>query len=632
MRFWADVQRAWHRRRMRGVAIPGVPASPAQDPFVYRQPHVYDPDREVFAGDVNRIDEAHRQFRGFASAVREGSVALTLDAVAYDGQREIVDLSPEQAKAYIECATAEARRQYRFARIRESRLAVAKIAAERLRAGASLDDLKAPEEAALRECGALDEHDQLREDFGTPWDTAQAIAVPYLDQEYLPYGQGPLGMQLYLADMWAQLSQAWWAWHHDPLAKQGINIVVTFVLAGGAQIQCQDEGVQAVVDEFWKRETMDLRLRSWLTDLGRDGELFVRLIPDGTGKMRVRSLDPTTIWEIITDAEDIEKVYGYAQRYMTRTQLLSMPGIDPQKYIERELLPDNVIHTKINASSSEVRGRSDLFAILGMLKRLRDYLTSEVLKAQAAAAYHRDVTIDGSDADVQAFAAAEAQQGTPQPGETWYHNKSVTVAMVQGANRTPAANGSVYAGLVNLIAVGLGISKEYLGVVEDSSTAAADVATDPAFQTFEVRQQLTRDLLERLIQRVIIEAQRYGRVSADASQDFGVIFRGIRQDDKGKKIDRLATAEGMGWISKETAANAAAPELDLPDFDFEAECDAIADESHAIILQKYEQVPKGYPQLTQSAYAPGSVPNPNAGAPPSPKPTEARERAIVIYP
>ena len=619
-------------------AMPPILPSRTAEPAVERQRSAaYSPEREAYGPIANPIDAAKAQFLGFAAAVREGRAKITFSAVAYDGQREVLRLSADQSAAYIACTTPDARRAWRFARIKERRVETARDAAGRLRAGAALESLSPQEDACLRECGAFD-GDVLREDFATPWNSAQALAVPYLDQEYLPYGQGPLGTQLYLADMWEQLAKSWWAWHHDPLAKQGVNIITSFVLGAGVQIHCEDERAQAIVDEFWTRETMDLRLRAWATDLGRDGELFARFIPDGLGKGKVRSLDPTTIWEIVTDAEDIEKVYAYAQRYMTRTQLVTIEGVEPQEYIDRELMPDEVLHVKVNASSTEVRGRSDLFVILGYLKRLRDYFDSEVLKAQAAAAYHRDVTIDGSDLDVEAFAAQEATKGPPQPGETWYHNKAVEISMVQGGNKAPVGNGSVYAGLVNLIAVGLGISKEYLGVTDHASLASAEVATDPAFQTFEARRQIVRDFIGRLLGLVIAEAIRYGRLPEDVKTGIEVAFPAMTPEDKAAKVALLATGEGMNWWSKRTAAEAAAGEVPIDKYDFDVEQDEIATEDRQLILKTYEQVPKGYPALTQPAFPPGMVVNPNAGAPPSPLEAERkalagmRERGITIVP
>ncbi len=629
------LRKAWlglHLGASRATPAHGAIAKPAVERSIEAR---YDPDGETYGSAApNPVRAAERAFRNFGRAVREGNAQLKISAIAYDGQREIIDLAPAEARAYLEAATADDRRRFRFAKIRAGRVRAATEAAAKLRDGRSLRSLAPREEACLRELGAIDADDRLREDWETPWNSAQATSTPYSDQEWLPYGQGPLGTQIYLADMWEMLAKAWWAWTHDPLAKQGVNIITTFVLAGGIEIHCTDEPTQRVVDEFWARETMDLRTRTWLTDLGRDGELFGRIIPDGTGRCRARSLDPTTIWEIITDAEDIEHVYAYAQRYMTRTQLVTVEGVDSQIYIERELAPSEVVHVKINATSSDVRGRSDLFAILGYLKRLRDNFDAEVIKAQAAAAYHRDVKIDGSADDVSAFAAAEALKGEPQPGETWYHNQAVEISMIQGGNRAPAATGSVYAGLVNLIAIGLGISKEYLGVTEHASLASAEVSSDPAFQTFEVRQELYRDFLTRIVGRVIEEAAKFSLLPPDASREFKIVFRGVRQDDKDKKIVRLAIGEGMGWWSKETAASAAAPEADLDDYDFDLEQDKIGAEHDAVILATYAQVPKGYPRLTQPAFAPGAVVNPDAAPSTTspPKAAEARESGIVIIP
>ncbi len=619
------LRKAW--LGMRIAAQPARESTPKADPAVTRNvPGGYDPEREAYGAERSPVKAAHAQFLGFQTAVREGRASLSISAIAYDGQREAITLSAAEASAYMACETADERRKYRYGRIKESRSAIAAKAVAKLREGRTLDKLTAGEEACLREFGALD-GDVLREDFNTPWN-GNASNVPYLDQEYLPYGQGPLGTQLYLADMWEMLAKAWWAWHHDPLAKRGINIVVSYVVGSGASIKCANESVQKVVDEFWARERMDLRLRTWLTDLGRDGELFLRAIPDGFGGCRARSLDPTTIWEIVTDAEDIERVYAYCQRYMTRTQLITVDGVDSQRYIERDLSPDDVIHVKINAGSGEVRGRSDLFVVLGYLKRLRDYFDSEVIKAQAAAAYHRDITIDGSDGDVQSFASQEELKGPPQPGESWYHNKSVEIKLVQGTAKQPAGNGSVYAGMVNLIAVGLGLSKELLGVTENASRASAEVSSDPAFQTFETRQQVVRDFVERLLQRVIAEAQRFGKIAPGVDLSLEVLFPAMVPEDKKTKVDLLATGEGMGWWSKRTAASSAAVEVPITDYNYEDQQDEIAIESKAVILKTYEQVPKGYPEATTPAFAPGDVPNPSVAKPAQ----ESARRGITIIP
>ena len=58
--------------------------------------------------------------------------------------------------------------------------------------------------------------------------------------------------------------------------------------------------------------------------LARDGELMVRTYVDKTGlngDVIVRAIDPSTVWEIVTDPEDIENVYYYHQQFATQYQV-----------------------------------------------------------------------------------------------------------------------------------------------------------------------------------------------------------------------------------------------------------------------------------------------------------------------
>ncbi len=590
------------------------PAEIATGKFIMAD--AYLPHVEAYAPEAK--NDRHQQLRAALNSDRPPT--LTLSTIAYDGQRERVDLSSPQAKLYLESGLPE-RRRLAMGLIREQRWNVARKAAEAIRSGKVdlVENLPPYEQACLREFDAIETRRKktiregkttfpvvecIREDFWNGLGGDNENTVPggpgtqgYLDQEFLNYS-GPLGQQLLLNDVWDQAAKCFWAWHHDPVAQEACNIIRNFVVARGVTIDAADQRVQALIDAFDHRMGMRDRLKTWTVGLSRDGELFIRIFKPGDGTVRVRSLDPSTIWEIVTDAEDIESVYYYAQRYQTRTQLYAPPdGSDAQHWVERDLTADEVIHIKVNVAESEVRGRSDLFSVLPYLKMLRDLFATVVLKEQAQAAYQYDFTVNGSSADVNNFVATGLPTGKPQPGSFFAHNQAVAVKMLESGKSTATANGSSWEGLLTMIAIGIGVAKDYLGVTSRGSRATALVATEPSAMRFEERQDTIGTALDRLYREVIDEARRFGKLDGVEDFSFTITFPSIEKSDAADQIDLINTGVGMGYLSHETAAGLYYAEMDMDDGDYEAEQLLIAAEMERehppLILAKYATIPMG---------------------------------------
>jgi hypothetical protein len=137
---------------------------------------------------------------------------------------------------------------------------------------------------------------------------------------------------------------------------------------------------------------MDERLKKIRRDLSIMGEQFIRYFqePGNPKGMLVRSLDPASIYDIITDPEDFETVFFYHQQFQTPYQLYSPQTARPlggqvaptgatepgkaTKYIIRQIDRREIDHYRINVGNSERRGRSGLYPVLGWIKRMRDYM------------------------------------------------------------------------------------------------------------------------------------------------------------------------------------------------------------------------------------------------------------------
>lgn len=410
-----------------------------------------------------------------------------------------------------------------------------------------------------------------------------------LTTPYIPMLPGPATRQLYWRDYFAMSAKAFEASNHNPLAKRATELHTEFVIGRGVECKAKTDTGQKCWDAFWRRNNMDERLEELTGDIYVYGELFLRFFPakGNPRELDVRSLDPAGIYEIVSDQEDWESVYFYHQQEQERAQLFAPPGGDiaPQgptdanavtRYVVRQIPAEEVDHFRVNARSGEARGRSDLFSALGFLKRLQDLLTSKVVRTDMEARMVFDLMVKGNAGDVTAIREALFPGGKPpEPGTVVAHNEN---AELQGLafDRTGAGEDTTVDEIVEMVANGVGVSRQYIWTAGKSSGAAragALVATEPSQKRFERRQRLMQRILRRMADRVFGAA---GLSGEDAEMEF--IFPSIAVEERSAALKDIAFAESMGWISKKTGATMSARQLDIETFDFEDEQEAIAEE------------------------------------------------------
>lgn len=520
------------------------------------------------------------------------------------------------------------------------------------------------------ECKKLCESAKFREDFDVADNTNQTNSTDPFN-EYIPIMGGPFSHQLYLHDYLDMLAKSFEAWNHNPLAHQIIKITTHFVLGRGVSFKANDQVVQDRFKEWWERNQMEERLEFWADMIARDGELMIRrFFNPVTKQMFLRWIDPSTVWEIVTDLEDIEVVYYYHQQYPTAYQVLygaphgskfNPTKFDSSKYIINQIPAEEVYHVKTNCSPNEKRGRSDLFPILGWLKRFKDFQTAVVLRAIMQSTFAWKNKLSGKDTDVDAFINTF---GTDQPefGSVWVENEASdlqTMAVDTGGKGAGLAD---CPGIINAIAVGAGIPKEYLGLSEHGTRATAVVASEPGVKKFQARQLLLGRLLRCIaddwfhneiatgsipelqpgddkdapivirglkklapkipmlgdaIKRLIdFLAGATQMVPTDGNIDF--MFPEIATEDRSAKMKDLQMALTDKAISHRRYATSVAKELGQEGYDYDEEMDEIVEEAQNEALSLYS--PMG-----PSAGNPGNPPAPPAaGQPPeTPEPQPA---------
>jgi hypothetical protein len=418
-------------------------------------------------------------------------------------------------------------------------------------------------------------------------DTFDGGVTGLVGQDFIPLLGGPFHKQLYIYDYLRMQALAFHAYHHDPIARRAVHIIRDFTLGRGFQVVCESEENQAAWDAFAKVNNIYQMFEWGSVELSLYGEIMLWWLPNNETKIvynlmpgqepgrgflpRVRLLDPSMVWEIVTYPEDITRVLYYQilspTQYQIYTGQADGQSVPSMKFIYKQVPDNEIMHFKVNSVSNEKRGRSDLYPVFGWLKRLRDSVNYSIVGLQKAAAWSIDTTIEGSQTDLDDYAQSQSDLGTIAPaGSEFIHTSKVKREYLSNTAASRGGNTAAFDWCLSMIASGLGIPVSYFGthLSGGQTRASAIVATEPVAKLFEIRQEkfkyIIRCMAERLWKELGLEAC-----------DVDVIFPEVITQDRSAKLKDLATAESMQWISKQTAAEIAAKELELDDFNFERE-------------------------------------------------------------
>lgn len=405
----------------------------------------------------------------------------------------------------------------------------------------------------------------------------------------LPQLNSPHAKNALLVDYLDAHRKTWEAATFNPIARRITRLVPQFVLGRGVKGAIDSREHQEAWDEFHQLNRMRGRIKQSLKELLIYGEIFWRFFPTNRGLL-VRSIDPSTIWDIVTEEDDIEAVRYYHQQYVRMEVNHPMPGNAPipSTMIIRQIPAESVEHYKINATSSEKRGRSELFPILGYLLRFKEFVNDRIAINKMRAMFALDVSVEGGRAEV---AEAEAQFSTPPgPAAVLVHNAGVAVDFKNtSANAGDAVTDAET--LLKVIAIGANISENFLGVTRSQTRAGALISTEPDVKNFEDYQELVEEILMDAATRVF----KHHKLSTNQPMEF--TFPAIAQEDRSAKIKDIAFMESMDYFGKERAATMAAREFQISDYNFKAEQQRIRQEraTSPVIATGLQQVDKIMP-------------------------------------
>ena len=443
-----------------------------------------------------------------------------------------------------------------------------------------------------------------------------SVSSGMVGDDYIPMLGGNFFKSLPYWDFLKQANAAFYAWNHDPLAKQSINIIKDFTLGRGYRLDSENKAAIALWSAFEKVNDVQQMMRQIAVELSIYGETIVWKLPDNQAAPvqartagqpipralipRLQLVDPTVIWEVITWPEQPNRPISFIwvaptmfQIYTGQEKSAKVPG---SKFIFQTIPADQMRQYKVNAVTGEKRGRSDLYPVLSYLKRMRDTVEYAIIGTQKQAAYSIDTTVEGSQDDILNYIDAQESMGTIHPaGSEFVHTAKVKREYLSADGARMGAN-PTFDWVMSMIASGLGIPISFYGthLSGGQTRASAIISSEPVAKKFEGRQQI----YERIILDMwddLMEWAGLGHVPCE------ITFPELYTQDRSQKFKDLALAEAQGWLSKKRVASMAAKELGITDYDFDVEQDT------------REETDVAAPETPAPLTTPGKVEPPKSG-------------------
>ena len=301
-------------------------------------------------------------------------------------------------------------------------------------------------------------------------------------------------------------------WQANLLARQLIELPITFMLARGVRVGAGDADAAAAIRKWWRDPITDgpLRLPEWMRALRLYGELVLPAFVDaGTGHVRLGYIDPGRIETVVWDPENAAcpiglVVEGGRRRRRLRKYRVIYLGAE-------EMFAARTMEIRAGFGDGEVfywrknvlgggRGRSDLLGAIDWLDAYDRYLLGELDRADFLRAFIWDVEMVGATPDEVRQRAREVE--APAPGSVRVHNESEKWRAE--SPQLDAYEASAGARLWrNHILGGLGFPEHWFGGGGDVNRATAAEMGDPAHKMLAFEQSMWTEILRRMAEYVV---------------------------------------------------------------------------------------------------------------------------------
>lgn len=448
-------------------------------------------------------------------------------------------------------------------------------------------------------------------------------------------------------------------WIKDPLMHQAVALTTNYTFGEGLRYSSNLDDVQAELDNFWADEDNQLELTSYQAqeqksnELQVDGEIFFVLFVDEDLRVKVRTLPPEEITEVICSPDDHRRPLYYERKFSESTYDMQSHRWRPSNTTKTVYYRDwrnyepgawgfdrgirseegVVYHVAVNRISWQKRGYTEMYPALDWAKAHRQLLQDWVTIVKAYSTLAWKAKIKGDDPRdlerIRQRIKAMMPTFTQNPGESWtpagtggvqVENDEVSLSPVKTSGMATSPSDSREIRL--MAGAGMGIMEHYFGDAGNANLATATAMELPMLKKFAARQRLWESVYSSILTYVVQQGVVAGRVSSVEVTEHAdgrgrvVSRRVVHPAGQGVlavkappilRADLKAVAESMrllteaGLVPTREAARFAMNAMDLPntealllEMDEEPEMDQTTDDQ----APQPEQEPAPTPQAT----------------------------------
>jgi hypothetical protein len=302
------------------------------------------------------------------------------------------------------------------------------------------------------------------------------------------------------------------AYRSNPMARAIIDTYTSFCV-GDSGVSCQvtNPQVRALVDEFWTdpRNNLPAIQELFLRDQLIMGETLLELmVGRGTGVTRFSPIDPTCISDVSLLRGNPLWPERIHYRMNGEDQALTVAAVDDNTGLRTGQAmfwaPNKTLIT-------DTRGMPFLMPVLDWLDSYDTVLSNLIDRTALMRHIVYDVTIDGSQEDVDNYVTRRGGTHIPRSGSMEVHNTSVAIKPMSaetGAYEDSAAAKSV----LTLVAGGTGLAKTWLAEPEDSNRATSLTMAEPVRRRVQGVQKTWLGYQTELVRYAVDQAVRARRL------------------------------------------------------------------------------------------------------------------------
>ena len=284
------------------------------------------------------------------------------------------------------------------------------------------------------------------------------------------------------------IRDAYYMWLKNPLANAIIESCLDFTLGDGVQFKANDEQVQDVLNEFYysSDNKWDRKGKERFRDLSLYGELILRAEKSKLrGMLTTYSIHPEQIVEMFRDKKNTEKLVAMKLRDDSKKYEIIQGYKNAED--ENEYRGD-VFYWKINNTTHQTRGLSDIFTSRDWLRMWDKALYSTLERVGLLLAFVWDITIEGAKEKDLRSKLASLKQNPPQPGGARIHNEKEKWSAL-----SPQLHGGDLDQLFRLfkspVLAQTRTPEAYLGLGGDVNLATAVEMNAPFYRKIKARQK-----------------------------------------------------------------------------------------------------------------------------------------------